>query len=183
MRKKIKCEEAVVKRTKTYFKAAQSEWDGSEFKYITYELSDQPGDPDARRLELYALKSAEYHKIAQAIETEVQEQMRYMPSYARGKFEKTMEQAAQKREIHRAMNNAGRTSLIDSLAASVTNCEGPVKDSNAFFLRRKKCGADVLGRILPQSVMQQRNHEARLLKKYGLIRTFPEMLADFKPIR
>jgi hypothetical protein len=183
MRKKINCEEAVVKRSKTYFRAAQSEWDGSEFKYITYELSDQPEVPDAQRLELYALKSGEYHKVARSIETEVQEQMRYMPSYARGKFEKTMERAAQKREIHRAMNNAGQASLIDSLAAAVSNCEGPVKDSSAFFLRRKKCDADILGRILPQSVMRQRNHEARLLERYDFIRTFPEMLADFKPIR
>lgn len=180
LRDKIDCDVAVVKNAVTHSTGGLQEWTTPVLDYISYELTDLPDDRDARRIELRTLRSEKFAsdaEVAVNAAKEIREQRCQVEKddYLNDPmYEIVMQMAAAK---------AKRDSLTGSLAESITSCEGPEKDEDALFLRRKKCGADIVGRVIPRYVMKKRNYDKAMLKIYGAIWTGVERLDRFKSIR
>lgn len=182
LRNKIDCDAAVVKNAVTHSIGGLDEWSTPALQYISYELTDNPDDPDAQRYEIQALKSKEYMATAIAAAEAKQRQIDQEPRTP-AYINKTIEDIMHTLGAEMAVQKAKHASLKESLAESITDCEGPEKDESTFFLRRKKCGADILGRVIPCDVMQDRNEVSRLLKRHGSVWHGVEVLGKHKPIR
>ena len=193
MRSKINCDQAevvlTITRTIPYTNSSgrvlyMEVTPNDPVDYYSFELTDVPDDPGSQRVELRPLNTKEFEFAAKlaveakrlAVETEG------FTSTGKGIMGE-IETSIHRLDVSRMLAVEQRESLESSLARNVEVCEGPEKDTTDFILRRKKCGADILGRALSRKVMQKRNHDAELLKTYGLLMTSPEVIGNFKPIR
>lgn len=199
MRRKIDCDKAEVvmttthkiPRTSTFGKVLYMEVKPNDpVGNYSFQLSDTVADPNAQRFEIQTLRTEEFTETADAAAIVAREyiEKQYKDSRQRRnkglrKIEISIRDSLQEIGTQMYVQKAEQASLKESLAASVTNCEGPQKEEDAFFLRRKKCGAGVLGRVISRANMTKRNEEAALLKRYGSLWTTPEHLGKFKPIR
>lgn|GEM_PF-5680246 len=193
MQRKINCDEAEIVLTTTrtipytncsgrvlYMEVAPND----PVDYYSFELTDAPDDPGSQRIELRPLDTKGFEAAAKwAVEAKklVVEAEGFTPTGEgiMGLIETSMHKLG----VSHILSTEQQKSLEASLARTVEECEGPEKDSTDFILRRKKCGANVLGRTLSRNVMQKRNRDAELLKTNGLLITSPEVIGNFKPIR
>ncbi|HET8884396.1 MAG TPA: hypothetical protein VFM68_02915 [Candidatus Saccharimonadales bacterium] len=147
---------------------------------LSYEFCDNPNDENAPRYEIKANNAEKYLAAADEVEQALQSDPKFdMPKRRLGDIDASIRHMSAVRILQDARHN----SLKSSIADEFTQCEAPVEDETSWF-RRKKCGADVVGRVLPRSEMVKRNEEAELMRKYGTTGFVAvSKLQKFKPIR
>lgn len=179
LRKKLDCDAAEVKQVQIVVEAATHEYDKEKFKHLQFALSDRPDDEFVRRVEIRPVDGQAYmdradiarvHATEAAEATYVSTGHELIADYVR---QVTIGDIAAKAESE---------SRKATLAESFDECTGPAPDDTAWF-RRKKCGANVVARVVSTEILRERDEIRQMLEKGYGVWTSPENLPKFKPIR
>lgn len=181
MRKIIDCNTAVLKNvisdTDIVYSQAYPQSEGYGF-----EMTDALNDPNARLLELQPFATDQFEAAAVTAETAKQLEMSEVLSRMK---QDSPERILQQLVADKAIGDAGTESLEKSLAETITACTGPESSQSALFMKQKKCGADILGRVTSRRMMRKRNRDdAIILGAPGtMLWTTPDEVLPFKSIK
>lgn len=177
LRKKLDCNSAELVKKQVYAKSEGTTWSKTTSDRLVYAFSDEP-EGDGRIIELQPVEADAYLDHAEkAAEVTAEEKSRLRVSK-----DGAIAQIIRQEAIGLAASRSRSEDLNRSLEDSFHECDNPITDETSF-LRRKKCGANVLARAIPTGDVRYRKQVDAALKKTGYVWYSPERQRRFKPIR